>query len=161
MNGYISLANLVVGFHLFYVGFVVLMVPVILIGGWRKWSWVRNFWFRLIHFIMIAVVVVETVFGVTCPLTTWETELRVAGGQLEPDPMSDRYLYDPEAAVYQEDFVGQLFHNLLFLNDVPQWVLNCCYFAFGAMILVMLLFIPPRSPWKQGTSLPQVAATTA
>ena len=33
---------------------------------------VKNFWFRLIHFAMIALVVVQALFGIECPLTILE-----------------------------------------------------------------------------------------
>ncbi len=159
MNRYIFLANLVVFFHLLYVGFVVVMVPVIVVGGWRKWSWVRNFWFRLVHFFMIGIVVVETVFSVTCPLTTWESDLRVAGGQLERAEGGDGYSYDPDAPAYQEDFVGRLLRSIPFFDpeSVPQWVLNCFYYAFGGLILVTLFLIPPRWPRRKPHSQPALA----
>jgi len=43
----------------------VLLVPhLALIGLARGWHWVRNFWFRVVHFLMIAVVVAESLVGV-------------------------------------------------------------------------------------------------
>lgn len=154
MNSYIILANVLVFIHLLYAGFVVLAVPVIIIGGRRRWKWVRNLWFRLIHFIMMAIVIVETCFGYPCPLTTWETDLREAGGQIEvrKNPDGSDYLDDGGNRVvyitpeYQGDFIGRVLQNILFLQplDVPRWLLDTAYFCFGALILVTVFLIPPR-----------------
>ena len=67
----------------------------ILLGGWRKWRWVRNFWFRLLHFLMIAVVVVESLVGIVCPLTDWEDALREKAGE----------------TVEQGTFIGRMVHR--------------------------------------------------
>ena len=80
MNFYKLAADLVAAVHLGYVSFVVVGMGLILVGVWRGWGWVRNFWFRTFHFLMIAVVVAEALGGIVCPLTNWEYELRVAGG---------------------------------------------------------------------------------
>jgi hypothetical protein len=159
MNGYILLANLVVALHLAYVAFVVVMVPVIVVGGILKWKWVRNFWFRLVHFLMMAVVVLETGFGVTCPMTLWERDLRIAGGQLIGEKDAQGNLVTDERGfttvkqtdAYQEDFVGRLLRNILFFdpNEVPQHILNSFYYGFGALILITLFLIPPRWPWRR------------
>jgi len=73
---YRILADLVLVIHLAYAGFIVLGMAAILLGIVLKWQWVRNFWFRLIHLIMIAIVVEESILGVICPLTDWEDQLR-------------------------------------------------------------------------------------
>jgi hypothetical protein len=159
MNWYILLADLVVFVHLAYVLFVIICVPVILLGGWLKWSWVRDFWFRIVHFAMMAVVVVETMFGVTCPLTTWESDLRFAGGQyvFEKDEQGndirneEGYGKLKGTDSYDQDFVGRCLQRILFFNpkDVPQWVLNLCYYIFGGLVLMTLLLVRPRWPCQK------------
>jgi len=161
MNGCILLANLVVALHLAYVAFVVVMVPVIVVGGILKWKWVRNFWFRLVHFLMIGVVVLEVGVGVACPLSLWERDLRIAGGELvgatdeDGQPVTDERgrLKVQNTESYDQDFVGRLLHDILFFDpdEVPQWVLNCCYVGFGVMVLIILILLPPRWPWQRGT----------
>ncbi len=160
MNGYIFLANVVVFLHLLYVVFVLAALPLILIGGFLKWKWVRNFWFRILHFLMMFIVVVETAFGVTCPLTTWESDLRVLGGQstllldeegnIQRDERGRPYVNRDEKK-YEADFVGRCMRQILFFdpNDVSPWILNSCYFLLGAIILLTLVFVPPRWPWKR------------
>ena len=63
-------ADFVVTLHAAYVGFVVIGFVLILLGVVRKWDWIRNLWFRLIHLAMILVVVAEAWLGIVCPLTT-------------------------------------------------------------------------------------------
>ena len=33
---------------------------------------IRNFWFRLVHVLMMGAVAAETYCGIPCPLTVWE-----------------------------------------------------------------------------------------
>ena len=132
MNIYRLLADLTVVVHLAYVAFVVVGFVLILVGIVAKWQWVRNFWFRLAHFLAIALVVVESAFGVTCPLTTWEHQLRGAGG----------------GTVQEGSFMGRLAHDLMFY-DGPEWVFTLCYCLFGAAVLGTLLFAPPRWPRRR------------
>jgi hypothetical protein len=124
------LADAIVAVHLVYVAFVVLGMAAILIGIARRWSWVRNFWFRTIHLLMIGVVVVESQCGVLCPLTEWEDRLREASG------------HSSEAG----SFVGRWAHELLFV-DVPLWVMSICYAVFGLAVLATYLLARPRWPW--------------
>ena len=58
MNFYRLLADFVVAIHFGYVLFVLVGMLLILVGIVLKWKWVRNFWFRMVHFLAIAIVVV-------------------------------------------------------------------------------------------------------
>lgn len=132
MNPSTLLADLVVLCHLAYVLFVILAIPLILLGGLRNWDWVRNPWFRLIHLGMMAVVVVESLLSITCPLTTLEDYLRRRGGQSAPEG----------------SFVGRLAHDLLFI-DLPQDYFAPIYCGVGALIASTFLFVPIRSQRKK------------
>jgi hypothetical protein len=129
MNGYRLLADLIVVVHCLYVSFVVGGLLAILLGWWRKWRWVRNFWFRLLHFTMIAVVVAESLLGIVCPLTDWEDALREKAGE----------------TVAQGTFIGRMVHRLLFV-DVPAIGFAPIYCAFGLLVLATLFLVPPRWP---------------
>jgi hypothetical protein len=129
MNVYRLLADAVVLLHLAYVTFVLLGMVAILAGIALRWQWVRNFWFRIVHFLMIAVVVAESLCGILCPLTDWEDRLReLAGEPNEPG-----------------SFIGRWTHELLFV-DVPPSVLLVCYCLFGLAVLMTLILAPPRWP---------------
>lgn len=129
---YAVAADLVVAAHFAYVGFVVLGLLLTLTGIASRWEWVRNPWFRGVHLAMILVVVAESWFGVTCPLTTWEKDLRRAAGQ----------------ASYGGDFVGRWLHEVLFF-ELPPAVFTAIYMAFGVLVLATFVLAPPR--WRRGT----------
>ena len=137
MRWYRFLADLTVIAHLAYFCFVVLALPLILLGGYLGWAWVRNFWFRMIHFAMIAVVVAEELLGIACPLTTWERDLRLRAG----------------GVVYRGSFIGHWVHELLFV-DLPPWAFTVIYCAFGLLVLASLVWVPPRWPrgWRHTAS---------
>src|SRR3954454_23001308 len=98
MNWYTFLADVLVGVHVAYLAFVAVGLLVILVGIACRWGWVRNFYFRPLHLLAIAIVAFEAALQITCPLTTWERQLRAAGGQETADI----------------SFMGRLFDNLLF-----------------------------------------------
>ena len=126
---YRLLADLLVVVHLAYVSFVVVGLLVILAGMVRRWAWVRNFWFRAAHFGLIAVVAAESLLNITCPLTRWEYQLRVLGGE-QGQPGS---------------FVGRLVHSIMFF-DLPEWVFTVGYCLFGLAVFGTLILYPPRRP---------------
>ena len=68
---YSFLADVVVGLHVAYVGFVVVGLLLILVGLLLRWSWVRNPSFRILHLLAIVTVGLEAICGIDCPLTVW------------------------------------------------------------------------------------------
>ena len=133
MNWHSLAADALVCVHMAYVLFVVAGFVAILIGTALRTSWVRSFWFRIIHLAMIAIVAVEAVLGIPCPLTVWEHELRIRAGQ----------------PVQEASFIGRLVHDLLFF-DAPAWVFTLAYAFFGMLVLSTFLFAPPRWPGRRG-----------
>jgi hypothetical protein len=127
--GYGFLADAVVMIHVIYVAFVLFGQLAIAGGLLFRCGWARNFWFRCGHLLAIAIVVGETLAGVTCPLTTLENNLRLAAGQ----------------TVSEASFVGQLFHNVLFYN-VPESFFAPIYIGFGLLVLATFVLGPPRLP---------------
>lgn len=128
---YRLLADLVVVVHFAYVSFVVGGLAVILCGIWRRWAWVRNVWFRVIHLALIGVVVLESLCGIVCPLTDWENRLRELAGETA------------EAGT----FIGRWVNWLLFY-DAPPWVFTVAYCCFGLLVLGVWIAAPPRWPRK-------------
>lgn len=121
------LADTIVVVHLGIVVFVVVGELLVLLGGALRWSWVRGMVFRSVHLAVVLFVALEGAFGVLCPLTRWEHDLRVRAGQ----------------TARNGSFVGRLAHDLLFV-DVPLPVLNACYVAFGVLVLASLVLVRPR-----------------
>jgi hypothetical protein len=126
---YRILADLVVAVHFAYVAFVIVGLVLTLGGAVAGWKWVRNFWFRAIHLVMIGIVVGEAWCGTVCPLTTWENKLRELAGQ----------------ATYSGGFVANLLHDTMFFEAEP-WVFTLCYSLFGLLVLIAFIVAPPRIP---------------
>jgi len=68
-------ADAVLLLHVFIVAFIVVGLLFVFIGKVRLWSWIRNPWFRITHLVAIAVVIVQSWFGVLCPLTIFHITL--------------------------------------------------------------------------------------
>jgi hypothetical protein len=124
---YRILADVIVAVHFSYMAFVVFGQLAVLVGILARWEWIRNFKFRLIHLAAILIVVLESWLGITCPLTTWERQLRAASGEES----------------YTGDFIARWLHDLLFFEAEP-WVFTLCYSVFGAVVLLTLVLAPPR-----------------
>ena len=127
---YLVLADMVLAIHAAFVAFVVVGLALIFIGWWRRWSFVRNFWFRVAHLAASGVVAAESLAGFVCPLTTWEDRLRLlAGGELR----------------YQESFIQHWLHRLIFF-DLSANVFAIIYVAFFLAVALSLWLVPPRWP---------------
>ncbi len=116
------LADAILIFHFLFVLFVVGGLPAIWIGAWLKLDFVRNIWFRIIHLAAILFVVGESLFGIVCPLTIWEDNLR----QLESD----------------SSFIQRWLHHILFY-ELPEGLLTIAYLLFAILIVATFLLIPP------------------
>ena len=122
------LADLVVALHFAVVAFVLGGAIMILIGGLRGWKWVRGPVFRLIHFCVVLVVALQQEL---CFLTVWELDLRERAGK----------------GIEEASFIARILHDWLFV-DVELVVLQRIYIAFGALVLLGLFAVRPRS-WAQ------------
>ena len=120
-------ADFIVVIHFAYVAFVVFGLLLTLLGIVCGWGWVRNVWFRGVHLAMIGIVVAEAWLGITCPLTTWEKQLRRLAGE----------------TTYGGDFVGRWLHEVLFF-DLPPWTFTLIYTAFGIAVAATWYVAPPR-----------------
>lgn len=122
-----ALADAVLLLHLAIVLFVVGGLAAVLVGHARGWGWVRGLGFRLAHLAAIGIVVGESWFGITCPLTTLESWLRTQAG----------------SAAYQRGFIEHWVQPVLFF-DLPPWVFTLGYTAFGALVVLAWWYVPPR-----------------
>lgn len=130
---YVWLANGVLVLHVSYVLFVVLGLLWTWLGLCRGWRSARSPWFRGVHLLLIAIVVFETWWGITCPLTTLENEFRKQAGQ----------------SIYEGDWIAIWLHSLLFLDFTPAQF-TVAYTLFGVAVLGTLIAAPPR--WNRSTS---------
>ena len=124
---YQSLADAVLLLHTLFVIFIIAALLLTIIGGLRRWRWVRNFWFRTVHLVCIAVVVAQSWIGLLCPLTTLEMWLRRQAGE----------------AVYDKSFIQYWLERLLYY-DAPEWVFVTVYTIFGLLVIITWIRFPPR-----------------
>jgi hypothetical protein len=125
------LSRIILMLHFAFVIGVILPIPLILIGVWRRWKWIRNPTFRIIHLSMIGIVVLEALIGIFCPLTVWEQALRRQAGEES----------------YEGSFVGYWISRLLYYDFEP-WIFTLAYCILGALILALYFFIPPTKGEK-------------
>ncbi|MCP1728637.1 hypothetical protein J2T60_002651 [Natronospira proteinivora] len=129
------LADLILVLHAGIVFFVVLGQVLFMIGGLLDWVWVRRFWIRLTHLLLILVVVLQAWLGALCPLTIWEHELRRAAGQT------------PHDQGFVEYWLGQLIYH-----DLPSEVFVVLYTTFALLVIFTWWWIPPRRSYRSGCS---------
>lgn len=127
----VLLADSLLVLHAVIVAFVVGLLPLIALGGWRSWRWVRNRTVRIAQLWLIGFIVVQTWLGQLCPLTIWEQGLRRMAGQTG----------------YSQSFIEYWLSRLLFF-EAPWWLFTLAYTVFGALVLTAWLRLPPQ-PRKQ------------
>ena len=124
---FLMAADAVLVLHVLFVVFIVIGLLLIFAGKVLAWSWVLNPWFRLTHLVAITMVVVQSWFGVICPLTTVEMALRSQAGD----------------AVYYDSFISHWLEKLLYYQVSP-WVFVICYTMFGVIVTVSWFWIRPK-----------------
>ena len=125
---YLVLADLVLVVHAAYIAFVIVGLVLVWVGWMRGWQFVRNPWFRLAHLAAIGVVAAQALFGVICPLTIWEDQLRLlAGGE----------------GRYAGSFIQHWLHRFIFF-EVEGYLFTIAYVAFFLAVALSYWVIPPR-----------------
>ena len=114
--------------HVLFVAFVIFSLLLIFVGKFQSWLWVRNPLFRVAHLLGIGVVVLQSWFGIICPLTTWEMELRAKAGETS----------------YEGSFIKHWLTELLYYH-APSWVFVVVYTVFGGLVLASWFLVRPRS----------------
>ena len=123
---YQLLADVVLMLHAAIVVAVVGGLLLILVGNLVGWRWVNAWWFRLTHLVTIAVVVLQSWLGVTCPLTSLEMTLRAKA----------------QVNIYTGGFIEHWVQRLLYY-EAPAWVFALVYTVFGVAVLATWWFLPP------------------
>jgi hypothetical protein len=124
---YRSLADLMLITHVAFVAFVVVALPLILVGGCCGWKWIRNPWFRSLHLAAIGLVAIQSWLGVVCPLTILEMRLREKAGD----------------TTYEGTFIAHWLQKILFY-EAPAWVFITGYTVFGLLVIASWFVFRPR-----------------
>jgi Protein of Unknown function (DUF2784) len=117
------LANSILIVHALIVLFNIGGLFAIWLGAWRKWHWVRNRTFRLVHLGLILFIAAEAILGIACPLTVLEDWLR---GTSNEQGLIERWI-----------------HSWLYW-DLPSWVFIVVYSKFAALVAATWKVLPPR-----------------
>ncbi len=122
------LADAVLILHGLVVFFNIGALPVIWIGRFRQWQFVRNPYFRWAHLLLLGFVVAETVAGLSCPLTLLEDALRTQSG---------------EGAGNATGFVARWLQRLIFWNAPPAGFI-VAYLGFFALVIFTWFRVKPE-----------------
>ncbi|MEA1890712.1 MAG: DUF2784 domain-containing protein [Pseudomonadota bacterium] len=124
---FLLLADAILFLHVLLVVFVVFGLVLIYVGKARRWFWVRNPWFRVMHLLVIAMVTIQSWLGVICPLTAIEMALRSRAGD----------------AIYRGSFITHWLETILYLQ-LPPWVFTVSYTVLGAVVIGSWFWVAPR-----------------
>lgn len=119
-------ADVILIIHVAFIAYVVFGLLAIYVGCFFKWSWIRNFWFRITHLMAIGIVVLQSWAGMICPLTIWEISLRKEAGD----------------AAYSGSFIQHWLQSILYYS-APEWVFVVSYTAFGCLALAGWFIVKP------------------
>ncbi|MDP8208044.1 MAG: DUF2784 domain-containing protein [Candidatus Electryonea clarkiae] len=125
---YLLMADGILLIHFAFVTFIVAGFVFIWAGYFAKWRFIRNTKFRIAHIIAMAFVMGESLLGTICPLTNWENDLRIRGGQ---------------GKVYETTFMQEWIHRIIFY-DFSEQTFTVLYAAFLLLILLTSWIIPPE-----------------
>jgi hypothetical protein len=135
-----ALADAVLVVHMGVATFVVFGLVLIVVGNRLGIRWVNRLWFRIAHLASILFVVAESWFGITCPLTTLESWLRVQAGE----------------QAYSQSFIEYWVQRGLFY-DAPTWVFTVAYTLFAVAVAAAWWRYPPLNRKLRGESAAQQA----
>lgn len=117
------MALAVLGVHLAIILFNIAGLVMVPIGAWRRWRWVRGFWWRLAHLVSLAVVAGQALAGRACFLTVWQADL--SGGS-HPTPLIATWI------------------NHLVYWPLPLWVFAIGYVVVWLYALGLWFWVRPR-----------------
>jgi len=119
-------ADVILASHFAVVLFVVVGQVLILLGGFLGWNWVRIFWLRLSHLVLIVYIAMQAWLGELCPLTVWEQALRQRAGQ----------------NTHQDSFIEYWLSRLLYI-EAPWWMFVALYSALAALVVFSWWWVRP------------------
>ena len=120
-------ASAVLYLHFAVVVFNVFWIVAIPLGAWRGWNFVRSFWWRGAHVIVLGLVAIQAAVGALCFLTVWQSALLRAAGGAADEPSS----------------IETIVTRLIFW-PLPLWAFVVIYIAAFAYTLAMWWLVPPH-----------------
>ncbi|MGH6991862.1 MAG: DUF2784 family protein [Caulobacteraceae bacterium] len=123
LGGASAAAQAVLALHVAVILFNIFGLVVVPLGAWRRWAFVREPIWRLLHLLSLAVTAAQALLGRVCFLTALQAWF---SGAEAPKPLIMRFV-----------------NSLVFL-PLPFWVFEDAYIAVFAYALALLWFVPPR-----------------
>ncbi len=120
------LAGIVLAIHVAIILFNIFGLVAVPLGAWRRWTFVRGFWWRALHLASLVAVAAQALVGRACFLTLWQADLE-GGGQAAP-PLIYAWV------------------NGLIYYRLPLWIFAAAYVAVLAYALLLWRLVPPRPP---------------
>ena len=121
-------ADIVLVIHFCIVVFITSGFFLIPIGYTANWDWTSNVKLRISHCGMMVFVTLETLLGITCPLTSLENILR--------------------GITQSESFIGYWIQQLVYW-DFPTHIFFILYCIFLGWTLLMWRIFPPKRPARE------------
>ena len=116
-------ADIVLVFHFCIVTFITFGFFLIPVGYKLDWGWTANTKLRTIHSGLMVFITLETLLGITCPLTSIENSLR---------------------GIYQsKSFIGYWIDQVIYW-DLPTQFFIILYCIFLSWTLLMWKLFPPK-----------------
>ena len=116
-------ADIILTIHFIIAFFIVSLFFVIPFGYRLNWNWIKNRKIRLFHIILMFFVTLETVMGVTCPLTIIENDLR--------------------GIMTSNSFIGMWIRKILFF-DFPSEYFLVTYILCSIWTILIWISFPPE-----------------
>jgi hypothetical protein len=113
--------------HFAVVVFNVFWIVAIPLGAWRGWTFIRSFWWRSAHLIVLAVVALQAAVGALCLLTIWQGSLLRAAGSAAGEP----------------SLLETIVTRLIFW-PLPLWAFVVLYVMAVVYALAMWWLVPPH-----------------
>lgn len=121
----------ILALHLAIIAFNVAGCVLIPVGAWRRWRWTREFWWRLVHVLGLAVVAAQALAGRACFLTIWQA--------------------NAEGATHVQPLIATWIDRLVYL-PLPLWVFAVAYVVVFAYVIALWWWVRPRMPWRRGAN---------
>jgi hypothetical protein len=121
------LADGILLLHAAIIAFNIFGLIVTPLGAWRRWAFVRIFWWRALHLGSWAIVALQAVFGRACFLTMWQGALQSqAGAPATTQPMIMAWI------------------NTLIFWPLPLWAFSLIYIAVALYAVGLWWLVPPH-----------------
>ena len=116
-------ADLILIIHFLIIFFIISLFGLVPYGYSKKWNWVSSKKIRYTHLFLITLVTIESLFGIICPLTILENNLR--------------------GIVTNQTFISKYLSKIIFFN-FPSSVFLVLYFSGFLISIYIIVKYPPK-----------------